>query len=80
MSRSYKKYPGWSGRSRKSKIDKRFANKVVRKSLDVSNGKSYKKVSNTWKIIDYNFRHYSREEAVRVLTNYGNKVYQAWMK
>jgi len=81
MSRSYKKYPGWSGRSRKSKIDKRFANKVIRKTFNVPGGKAYRKIADSWNIIDYNFRYYSKKDAIRELTkHYGLKVYQSWMK
>ncbi len=34
MSRSYKKCPGWSGRSSTGKLDKRFAAKAIRRILD----------------------------------------------
>ena len=81
MSRSYKKNPGWSGRSRWSKLDKRFANKAVRNAKDVPDGKAYRRIYNPYNICDYNFRYYSRKEVVEKLTDfYGSRVYQAWIK
>lgn len=83
MSRSYKKYPGWRDRSRNgTKVDKRIANKKVRKSdLEFSKGSTYKRCSDRYNIYDWNFRYYSREEVVEKLTKYyGRKVYQAWTK
>ena len=52
MSRSYKKFPIVKDKSC-SKHGKRFANKKVRHTQDIPNGKAYKKVYETWNICDY---------------------------
>jgi hypothetical protein len=82
MARSYKKHPGFRDRSHNgTKVDKRIANKKVRKAPFVDNGSHFKKWSDRYDIYDWNFRYYSRKEAVRKLSEYyGEKVYQAWMK
>ncbi len=53
MSRSYKKNP--VGTSSKNPIGKRAANKKVRKSKDIPNGKRFKKVYCSWNICDYKY-------------------------
>jgi len=53
MSRSYKKTPIAKDNKRGRKYFKRLANKKVRKTKNISNGKEYKKVFNTWDIYDY---------------------------
>lgn len=53
MSRTYKKYPVWRNNDRGgSKFGKRVANKKVRKTKDLFNGGSYKKLSESYDIID----------------------------
>ena len=82
MSRSYKKNPGWSDRSRNgTKKDKRYANRKVRNSdLEFSKGSTYKKLSERWEIRDWNFRYYSRDEVIRICGKfYGKKISQAWI-
>jgi hypothetical protein len=54
MSRSYRE--PWmvdSYKSRSKKFDKRWANKRVRKSTDVADGKAYRKYFDPWDIVDY---------------------------
>lgn len=83
MSRSYKKNPGWRDRSHNgTKKDKRYANRKVRISdLEFGVGSTYKKCSCRYDIYDYNFRYYSREDAIRNCGKYyGRKIYQAWIK
>lgn len=53
MSRSFKKTPIVKDNSRGRKKDKRFANKKVRNTPFVSNGKQYRKHYNPWDIYDY---------------------------
>ena len=52
MSRSYKKYPCIKDCS---KHGKRFANKRVRRTKDIPDGKAYRKVYNPWDISDWSF-------------------------
>lgn len=57
MSRSYREpwyTDGYKGSSRKQWL-KRYANKVVRHSVDVPNGKAYRKYYDPWNICDYRF-------------------------
>ena len=52
MSRSYRKNPIIKDRGRKKKKDKRFANKAVRRSKGVGNGKKYRRVYDSWEIVE----------------------------
>jgi hypothetical protein len=80
MSRSYKKYPGWSGRPA-GPYEKKTSNHKVRKALSIANGSAFKKVYNSYNIRDFNFRYYSQREAIDKLTKYyDDKVYQSWIK
>ena len=57
MSRSYRKSwvtDGYTGSKRKQ-FFKRLANKVVRRSEEVPNGKAFKKFFDTWSICDYRY-------------------------
>lgn len=58
MSRSYKKKPVFTDNA--SKKHKRLANKKVRKAKNVTNGNQYKKVSESWDIHDWKFKHYGQ--------------------
>lgn len=82
MSRSYKKNPGWKASYRQgAKREKRLASKKVRRAPFVGDGSSYKKLFESWAIHDYNFRTYSRSEAVYNWgDHYGRKIYKAWIK
>lgn len=53
MSRSYKKHAGVKDPANKEM--KKFANKKVRHSNDVPNGKSYKKMFESYNISDFNW-------------------------
>ena len=55
MSRSFRKpilTDGYKGNKRKQ-FEKNQANKRVRKSKDIPNGKEYKKIYNSWDICDF---------------------------
>ena len=60
MSRSYKKPFVKVSPSDKAK-EKRRANKKVRRSSDVFNGSLFKKVYDSWEIVDYRERNLSKE-------------------
>ena len=78
MSRSYKKTPVVTDRQRPgtAKYFKRRANKKVRRyGRDIANGKSYRKVMESWEIRDYVGR-WSKEHA---LHDYHNSVRYNWM-
>jgi hypothetical protein len=50
MSRSYKKHLFLKKNSR---FEKNFANRVVRRSSDIPDGKAYRKFYETWNICDW---------------------------
>jgi hypothetical protein len=55
MSRSFRKpycVDGYKGSTRKQ-FEKRLANRTIRNSEDVPNGKAYKKFFDSWNITDY---------------------------
>lgn len=52
MSRSYKKHP-YEGCGSDKKHGKKHANRKVRRTEDVPNGKAYKKLYNSYNIVDY---------------------------
>lgn len=60
MSRSYKKSPYVT--ACKHKQGKRLANKRVRNTAWLSNGKGYKKVYESWDICDYKCRYNPKGE------------------
>jgi len=61
MSRSFRKNPIIKD---SSKWAKQHANKVVRRTQDVSGGKNYKKVFESWDICDWRIR-YTLEECTK---------------
>ena len=62
MSRSYKKSPICTDYSRKNTKDqKRFANRKVRRAMNVPNGKAYRKYYESWEIHDWISRQTLRE-------------------
>ena len=63
MSKSYK-FPMF--KLKNDTFLKRLSNKIVRKCSTLSNGKSYKKVFNSWEICDY--RSYPSTRRTRWLT------------
>lgn len=57
MSRSYRKpwyTDGYKG-SLKKRYFKRYANKIIRKTDDIPEGKAYRKYFDSWNICDYRF-------------------------
>lgn len=88
MSRSYKKFPGYTDYSRGyTKWSKRQASKKVRRILDVPSGKGYRKIYNPydirdWKSIYYresDFTHYSYWLG-RMVEMTQTEIYRAKMK
>ena len=72
MSRSYKKHPYVKDPA--DKRMKRYANKKVRHTKDIPNGKAYKKVFNSWAISDYQWI-WTKEDAIREYKNAKNYSY-----
>ena len=64
MSRSYKKNPWITDHHVKSSSErKKFANKKVRHTKDLPNGKAFKKVFESYNLCDYKFFQ-TKEEAI----------------
>ena len=79
MSRSYKKAPVCTDYSRKTtKYWKRQANHKVRRHQDVMNGKSYRKVYESWKIHDYAY-YESKIDAITWYEKHENDI-PRWFK
>lgn len=74
MSRSYKKHPRVKDKTNKNM--KKFANKKVRHTEDIPNGKAYKKVFESWEISDYNWI-WTKEEAIE---QYNRADENSWIK
>lgn len=66
MTRS-KRAPIWTDGygTKVKKLKKRSANRAVRKSKEVTSGKSYKKEYSSWDICDYKFRDGKNPKAGR---------------
>ena len=63
MSRSYKKHPSWSSDgSAWKRYSKRQASKAVRRSTIVADGRFYKKLYNSYDIVDYKYVWFSERE------------------
>jgi len=60
MSRSYKKHPGYTDSPHGD--HKRWANKVVRRTRDITDGCLYKKHYPQWDICDFKCIYYSNRE------------------
>lgn len=59
MSRSTRKpwyTDGYKG-SKRRQFEKRHANKIVRKTTEIADGKAYRKFGDTWDICDYRFMY-----------------------
>jgi hypothetical protein len=81
MSRSFKKTAGWTYESSiHINFEKKQANKKVRRSADISDGRAYKKLFDTWNIRDTNHRYYSSKQVRRYVKKYGGKKYKLYMK
>jgi hypothetical protein len=74
MSRSYKKHNIVKDPSAKGM--KKYANKKVRRTKNVPNGKAYKKVFESWNISDYQWI-WTREEAIE---DYNKAPADSWIK
>lgn len=85
MSRSYKHTPvvtDRSGRPGSAKYFKRQANRKVRHTFDVPNGKAYRRVYNPWNIRDYIFywpQSYAVERYNRYYDIYGNQSLEEYI-
>lgn len=63
MSRSYYKYPSFKDYSRNhTRWAKRQASKAVRRNWNIDDGTSYKKVYNSYNIIDFKWTYYTNRE------------------
>ena len=72
MSRSYKHNPVYTDYSRNTtRLLKRQANHKVRRSLDVPNGKIYRKFYCSWNIHDY-ISYWTQKDAINFYTKYQN--------
>lgn len=74
MSRSYKKHPRVKDPA--NKFMKRYANKKVRHTLDIPNGKAYKKVFESYDISDWCWI-WTKEEAIQ---NWENAKPNSWIR
>lgn len=74
MSRSYKKHPRVKDAANKGM--KKFANKKVRHTKNIPNGKAYKKVFESWEISDWNWI-WTRQEAI---DTYNQAPANSWIK
>ena len=74
MSRSYKKHN--RAKDPAGKDMKKFANKKVRHTKNIPNGKAYKKVFESWDISDYNWI-WTKEEAIK---EYNSAPDDSWIK
>ena len=63
MSRSFKKTAGWCDRN---PFSKKLANKKVRKTEELPNGKSYKKVFESWNIHDFKCLLFKKNKTMRL--------------
>lgn len=65
MSRSYKKSPvSTDGRRKTTKYFKNQANRIVRRSDGAYNGKSYRKLYQTWNIHDF-ISYWTLQDAIK---------------
>ena len=78
MSRSYKKNPVMKSESKAKRFWKKEANKKVRHTKDVPNGREFKKIGDTYNINDYVSKSYTKKDVKRFLKYH--KPYQIFMK
>ena len=74
MSRSYKHNPIYTDRPHGAKYWKRQANRKVRHSFNVPNGKQYRKFYNPWEIHDWICRE-SKYDAIAWYNNHKRTYY-----
>ena len=80
MSRSYKKHSRVKDPANKGM--KKYANKKVRHTENIPNGKAYKKVFCSWDISDWNW-YWSREQAIKEweAAQYGDDIWSgSWIR
>ena len=72
MSRSYKKAPvSTDGRRKTTKYFKNVANRKVRRAEGLYQGKSYRKLYNSWNIHDY-ISYWTIQDAIKYFERTGN--------
>lgn len=59
MSRSFKHNPGYKDKSR---YFQKYYNRVIRHTKDIPNGMAYKKFGDQYKITDYKYHYFTRED------------------
>jgi hypothetical protein len=74
MSRSRKKVPGWTMKTRGMK---KFANKRVRRTWDIPDGMAYKKLFCSYEICDWKWLYWNNDE---ISNDYPGEEYRSWMK
>ena len=77
MSRSKKKVPGFTDKDRNTYRDKRFANKKVRNTNNIPDGKYYKKLYCSWNIRDWKWLYWNPKE---ILDFYWKNPYKPYIK
>ena len=74
MSRSFKHVPGFCDRS---KDGKKFANRKIRNTEDVPNGRAFRKFYDPYNICDWKALFFSLEE---IKECYGDKIWKTFVK
>ena len=85
MSRSRKKYPGFSDNGQGNNKAKKYAKRKTRYAKIIVNFGKFKKLYEQWKIRDYNFRWYSKREFLEYCkkefgSNYLRHFYKGFFK
>jgi len=82
MSRSYKKYPGWTDKGYSTPFFKRVANHKVRKIAEIANGGAFRKITKEmYNICDWKQIYYSRADVIKQCGQYyGSDIFTSWTK
>jgi len=80
MSRSYKKNPVEKSANKAKSYFKREANKKVRKTKDVPEGKEFKKIGDTYNINDWVSKSFTREDVKYFLKHNKDRAYKIFGK
>lgn len=81
MSRSRKKFAHMNSDGEKFiKFGKKYANKKVRRTANIPNGKQYKKVSESWGIRDHQWTGNNKAKIALILSYDHYERYQLFMK
>ena len=84
MSRSRKSIAVFKDNSKGHNFGKKYSNRMVRKALkegfDLPNGKTYKRLYDTWNIHDYVSRSFTKRELEELDKLYDGKLYKAFIK